>query len=72
MLFTNNHDKYILKQWIALKAHSDWLLQIGIFFAIHLQATRRGFAPENIVIVAGINELKSPFREKLSHCFSIY
>ena len=45
----------ILIQWTALKARSDWLLKLRISFDIHLQATRAGFAPENIVIVAGIN-----------------
>ena len=42
-------------QWTALKARSDWLIKLRISFDIHLQATRAGFAPENIVIVAGIN-----------------
>ena len=48
------------KTVMALKAPSDWLLKLRIF-ALHLRATRAGFAPENIVIVAGINELKSSF-----------
>ena len=41
---------------------------------IRLQATRGGFASENIVIVPGINELKSSFCATgiLSQCFSIY
>ena len=30
------------------------------------------FAPKNIVIVAGINELESSLRAILSHCFSIH
>ena len=30
-----------------------------------------GFAPKNIVIVPGINELNSSFCAMLSHCFSI-
>ena len=50
---------YILKARKALKVRSDWLLEPRIFFAIHLQATLAEFAPENIVIIAGINELKS-------------
>ena len=48
-------------QWIALKAHSDWLLKLRISFAIHLRATCTGFVPTTVVIVAGIKELKSPF-----------
>ena len=43
--------QYILKQWIALKARSDWLLNLRISFAIHLRATRVGFALENIASV---------------------
>ena len=43
-----------------------------ISFAIHLGAIRAEFAPENVVICAGINELKSSFCGILSHCFSIY
>lgn len=30
-----------------------------------------GFYPENVVIVAGMNELKSSFGAVLFHCFSI-
>ena len=52
---------------IALKVRSDLLLRLRTFFAIHLRATRAEFAPENIVIVARINELKSS-----SHYFNIY
>ena len=48
-------------QWIALKAHSDWLLKLRISFAIHLRTTCTGFASKSVVIVAGIKELKSPF-----------
>ena len=57
---------------MALKARSDWLLKLWISFAIHLHAMRARFVPENIVIVARINELKSHFCGILSHCFSIY
>ena len=31
----------MLKQWIALKAHTDWLVKLQITFAIYLRATRR-------------------------------
>ena len=51
----------MLKPWIVLKTRSDWLLKLQIAFAIHLRATRAGLKPENIVIVAGINEIKSSF-----------
>ena len=34
--------------------------------------TRAEFAPENIVVAAGINELKSSSRALLSHWISIY
>ena len=39
---TGNHDSCIHhpKQWIALKARSDWLLKLRISFAIYLRATR--------------------------------
>ena len=37
-----------------------------------LQATHVGFAPTNMVIVAGIDELKSAFCTSLSHCFIIH
>ena len=33
-------NKYILKQWITLKARSDWLVKLRIFSAIYLRATR--------------------------------
>ena len=35
--------------------------QIPNILCVHLRATRAGLAPENFVIVAGINELKSSF-----------
>ena len=37
-------------------ARSDWLLNLWTSFAIHLRATRPGFAAENIVTHAGINK----------------
>ena len=40
---------------------ADWLLELRIAFAIHLRAIRAQFPPENVVIFAGINELKSSF-----------
>ena len=57
---------------MVLNATADWLLKLRISFAIHLRAIRAEFAPENVVIFAGINELKSSFCAILSHCFSIY
>ena len=33
-------NKYILKQWITLKARSDWLVKLRISSAIYLRATR--------------------------------
>ena len=59
------------KQWIALNPCADWLPELRIFCAIHLRAIRAEFAPENVVIFSGINELKSFFGAILSHCFSI-
>ena len=53
--------EYILKQWIALEAHSDWLPRLWISFAIHFRATGVGFASKNIVIMVGINKLKTSF-----------
>lgn len=38
----------ILKQLIALKARSNWLLKLQISFALHFRAARVGFAPENL------------------------
>ena len=52
---------YTRNMRIALKVRSDLQLRLRTFFGIHLRATRAEFAPENIVIVAGINELKSCF-----------
>ena len=52
---------YKLNQWIALNMH-----------ATHLQAIRAKFVPENVVIFAGKNELKSSFCATLSHCFIIH
>ena len=46
---------------IALKVRSDLQFRLRTFFAIHLRATRAEFAPENIVIVVGINGFKSCF-----------
>ena len=68
----NSNTKYILKQWMALEARSDWLLNLRLSFAIHLRSTCAGFAPENIMIVAGINELKSSFCATSSRYFRIY
>ena len=44
-----------------MNARSDLLLKFQISFAIHLRAIRADFAPEKVVIFAGINELKSYF-----------
>ena len=33
----------------------------NILCKLHFQATRAGFEPENIAIIRGINDLKSPF-----------
>ena len=50
-----------------------WLAtQTPNILCFHLQATHVGFKPEYIVIVAGINELKSSFCGKRFHCFSFY
>ena len=37
-------------------------------YTVHLRATRQEFAPENIVIFAGINELNHPF---VRHCLTV-
>ena len=66
------NDKCMLKQSTASKSCSDWLLNLRISFIIYLPATRAKFASEKIVIVAGINELKSYVYVLLSHCFSLY
>ena len=56
--FTSVHDisSNVLNQWIALKAHCDWLHERWISFGIQRRATCTGFAPENVVIIARINE----------------
>ena len=41
-------------EWMALK-----VLKLWMSFVIHLQATQVGIVPDNIVIIAGINEWKS-------------
>ena len=56
----------------SVNGRADWLLKLRISFAIHLRAIRAQFAPKNVVVFAGINELKSSFCAILSHCFSIY
>ena len=58
---SHNTHKYLLKQWIALKMRPAWLLKLHVAFAIHLQAICAGFACENVVLVAGIHQLKSYF-----------
>lgn len=63
---------YVLKQSIAWKVRYDWLLKPRISRAIQLRATRAGFTPENVVIVAGTNELKSSHCVTLSHLLNIY
>ena len=40
-----------------MKVRANWLPK----FSIHLRATLAEFAPENTVIVVGINELQWPF-----------
>ena len=40
---------------------TDWLLKLRISFAIHLWAIHVKFAPKNVVLFSGINELKSSF-----------
>ena len=51
---------------MTLNARADWRLKLRISFAIHLRAIREEFASENVVIFAGINELKSSFCAILS------
>ena len=72
-MFSNwiNDNQHTVKQWLALKACSDWLLKVQISFVIHLQASQAGFAPENILNLTGTNELKSSFCAILTHCFNI-
>lgn len=62
----------ILKEWIVLKAHSEWLLRLQVSFAIQLQATLAKFVLRNVVIIMAVNEIKSFFSAMLSHCFSTY
>ena len=45
---------------------------LSLLFMQLVRATCTGFGPENIVIVAGINEVKSSFYALLSHYFSTY
>ena len=39
VMMLSRYISIILKQWIALKAHSDWLVKLQITFAIYLRAT---------------------------------
>ena len=41
-------------------------------FAVHLWTTHKGFATIDIIIVAGISELKSSFCALPSNCFGIH
>lgn len=61
MLHYNKNINRVLKHWIGLKARDDWLLKLRISSAIHSPSNSVGSAPENFVIVARINELKSSF-----------
>ena len=54
---------FILQQWIVFKAHSDWLPKLRISF---------GFAFKYMVIITGINELKSSFRAVSSQSFRLH
>ena len=54
---------------MALKARSDVLGNLRIFFAIHLRTTHVEFAPENIAMVAGINELN---HLSVAHCLTAF
>ena len=62
----------ILKQRIALKARSDWLLELRISFAVYLRGTREKmtsrFASVTSEEIIQINFLWCI----LSHCVSIY
>ena len=60
-LLACNCNEYILKRWIGLKACFDWLLKLQSFCPIHLCAFTQVICAQYIVIVAGINELKSFF-----------
>ena len=64
--------KYILKQWIALKVHADWLAKLRISCAIYVQATREKMASQFASVtseeIIQINFLWCI----LSHCCSIY
>ena len=55
-----------------LKVHFDWLLELGISFALYLWASHVGFALRNILMAAVTNKLKSSSYAILSHSFSIY
>lgn len=45
---------------VTFRFASNWPLPVH-YFSIHLRATRAVFAPENIVIIPGINEFKLIF-----------
>lgn len=56
----------------SIEGAFDWLLKPQISFAIHLLATRVGFAPENNKIIAEMSELESSFCALTSRCFRVY
>lgn len=58
-----SHINFILQQWIVFKACSDWLLKLRISF---------GFTSKYMVIITGINELKSSFRAVSSQSFRLH
>ena len=62
---------YVRKRSIALKACSDWILKLQISFTDSPLSNACGICG-NIVIVAGIDELKSYFCSLLPHWFSMY
>ena len=55
---------------IALKEPFDRPPKLGIYFAIYLRATQESRTPENIEIVARINELKSFCCAILSYAYA--
>ena len=54
-------DDHVIDRKVPTISYPTRAHGIILFKTIHLRATRAGFALENIVIVAGISELKSSY-----------
>ena len=70
--FSHAQNKPVLKQWIAFKSRSDWLVKLRISVAIYLRATREKMASRFTSVTSEEITLMNFLWCILSHCYSIY